>query len=192
MWRRLLLRAGWDVRRRLCLRTETQLNQRTGVGGDLGLPAIVGLQLLHGRDGGRVPAAGGFAGQIAMLDERCLNLSGALGRHGCRVMKGVVGAVPGEMMEARMSIATGPVRYGMAPSETGGRNREQQQSRQGDTRLFPHDFLVSRLWISTTLSRPVRQAAMFQDSEYQGFTQAVALLELIPGLSPGREPPHPR
>ncbi len=63
------------------LRAETELDQSARVRRDPGLPAIVFLELLHGGSGLGVPRAGGFAFQIALLDERGLDLGSALGWH---------------------------------------------------------------------------------------------------------------
>ncbi len=62
-------------------RSQAQLDQRSRVRRDLGLPAILALHLLHRGDGLLVPPAGGLAGQIALLNQSRLNLGSALGGH---------------------------------------------------------------------------------------------------------------
>ena len=57
--------------------SEAKLDDGAGVGNQFGLPAIVGLELLHGGFGLGVPVAGGFAGEVAGFDQRGLNLGGA-------------------------------------------------------------------------------------------------------------------
>ena len=49
------------------------------VGHELGLPAVVGLVLLHGSFGGGVPRAVGIFGEIVLADKGGLNLGDALG-----------------------------------------------------------------------------------------------------------------
>ena len=65
----------------LGLRAQAELDEGAGVGGDFGLPAVVALELLHGGDAFGVPGAGGFACQVALLDEGGLDLGGAVGVH---------------------------------------------------------------------------------------------------------------
>lgn len=55
---------------------EAQFDQRARVGNLLRLPAIVGLELLHGRLAARVPRAGGLAIEVVRLDQRRLDLTG--------------------------------------------------------------------------------------------------------------------
>ena len=45
------------------------------------MPAVVALELLHGGDAFAVPCSGGFAGEVALLDEGGLDLGGALCVH---------------------------------------------------------------------------------------------------------------
>ena len=56
---------------------EAQLDDGSGVWDELGLPAVIGLELLHGCLRLRIPVTGGFTRKITRLDERCLNLGGA-------------------------------------------------------------------------------------------------------------------
>ena len=53
---------------------EAQLDDGAGVGHQFGLPAVVGLELLHGCFGLRIPVAACLAGEIAGLNEGALNL----------------------------------------------------------------------------------------------------------------------
>ena len=75
----------------ILLGAEAEEDEGAGVGDDFGLPAVVGLELLHSGDAFGVPGAGGFAGEVASLDESGLDLSGAGWIHalgwlaGCRV-----------------------------------------------------------------------------------------------------------
>ena len=57
---------------------EAQLDQGPGIGDELRLPAVVGLDFGHGGDGGGVPVAAGLTGKVAGFDKRLLNLGGAL------------------------------------------------------------------------------------------------------------------
>ena len=85
--RRELLRGTTGVRgslRRIVLRSKTQLDEGAGVRGQLGLPAVVALQLLHGGFACGIPAASGLSGEVAGLDQRGLDLGGALRLHGTR------------------------------------------------------------------------------------------------------------
>jgi hypothetical protein len=59
-------------------RTETERNERTGVGGKLRLPALVGLIFLHGGFCLSIPLAAGRAGHIFLVDEGGLNLASAV------------------------------------------------------------------------------------------------------------------
>src|SRR5512141_911113 len=61
---------------------ESQLDEGAGIGQSLGLPAVVPLVLHQGFPGGVVPDAGGLAGEIALTDERGLDLAGAVGLDG--------------------------------------------------------------------------------------------------------------
>src|ERR1039458_8369445 len=56
---------------------ETQLDQSAGVGEDLGLPVVVALEAGECVAGGLVPFAGGVALEVALADQRVLNLKGA-------------------------------------------------------------------------------------------------------------------
>lgn len=56
---------------------EAQFDDGAGVGHQLSLPAVVGLELLHGGLGLGVPVAAGLTGEVAGLDEGGLDLSGA-------------------------------------------------------------------------------------------------------------------
>ena len=60
-------------------RTQSQLDQSARVGNGLVLPAVVRLELAQRVFGGRVPFSGRLAAQVMLLDERFLNLLGALG-----------------------------------------------------------------------------------------------------------------
>src|SRR5579875_471869 len=57
---------------------ETELFERAAVGHQLGLPAVVGLILLHGRNRGCIPVAGGLAAEVVLADKSLLNLRGPL------------------------------------------------------------------------------------------------------------------
>jgi len=72
---------GLVRRLRLGLGAESELDEGAGVGSDLGLPAVVALELLHGGDAFGVPGAGGFTCEVALLDEGGLDLGGAVGGH---------------------------------------------------------------------------------------------------------------
>ena len=64
----------------LCLgviRPQAQFDQGAGIGGDFGLPSVVGLIAGHGGLGARVPFAAGFAGQVFLADEGFLDFSHA-------------------------------------------------------------------------------------------------------------------
>jgi len=50
-----------------------------GVGHELGLPAVIGLILLHGGFGGRVPMTVGIFAEIVLADEGGLDFGDALG-----------------------------------------------------------------------------------------------------------------
>lgn len=56
---------------------EAQLDDGSGVWNQLGLPAIIGLELLHRCLRLGIPVTGGFTRKITGLDERGLNLGGA-------------------------------------------------------------------------------------------------------------------
>ena len=65
---RLIESRGWD---------RGLSSMMAGSLGLVGLPAVVGLKLLHGGFGCRVPMAGGLAGEVARFDvERGLDLGG--------------------------------------------------------------------------------------------------------------------
>lgn len=57
--------------------SEAKFDNGAGVGHQLGLPAVIGLELLHGGLGGGVPVAA-CLGHIAGVDKRLLNLGGTL------------------------------------------------------------------------------------------------------------------
>lgn len=57
---------------------EAELDQGAGIGRELGLPAMIGLEFLHGGFSGRVPLTGGWTGQIVLANQGVLNLFGAL------------------------------------------------------------------------------------------------------------------
>jgi hypothetical protein len=63
-----------------CAGAEAESDQRARIGCELGLPAMVGLVLLHGGFGFGIPFAAWRAIQIVGLDECGLDLGGALGR----------------------------------------------------------------------------------------------------------------
>ena len=60
------------------VRSESQSNERPRIGSSFGLPAVVGLILLHRRLGSAVPHAGGFSAQVMFANEGGLDLRGAL------------------------------------------------------------------------------------------------------------------
>ena len=66
--------AGW---RGVLMGAEAQFDNGSGVGHQFGLPAVIGLEFLHGGFGLRVPMATGLTREITRLDEGRLNLSGA-------------------------------------------------------------------------------------------------------------------
>ena len=57
---------------------QSQLHEGAGVRHQLGLPALVGLKLLHGGHGGCVPIPGRFAGKIVLANQGLLNLRNPL------------------------------------------------------------------------------------------------------------------
>lgn len=57
---------------------EAEFDDGAGVGHQLGLPAIVGLEFLHRGLGLGVPMTAGLPGKVAGFDEGCLNFSGAV------------------------------------------------------------------------------------------------------------------
>ena len=56
---------------------ETKFDNGSGVGHQFGLPAVIGLEFLHGGFCLRVAMAAGLTGEITRLDEGRLDLSGA-------------------------------------------------------------------------------------------------------------------
>ena len=58
---------------------KAKLFKRTGIRGELGLPALVCLKLLHGRDGCAVPLASGLTGEVVLPYKGLLYLVGSCG-----------------------------------------------------------------------------------------------------------------
>ena len=59
-------------------RPESEFDQRAGIGDDLVLPALVGLELAHGRLGSAVPDTSGLAVEVVLADQRFLDLAGTV------------------------------------------------------------------------------------------------------------------
>jgi hypothetical protein len=55
--------------------SKAELDDGAGVRDQFGLPAVIALKFLHGSFGPGIPMAGGYAGEIARLDQRALDLS---------------------------------------------------------------------------------------------------------------------
>ncbi len=71
---------GVDGRR--VVGAEAELFEGARIGHQLGLPPLVGLELLHGGDGFGIPVAVGLAGEIVLANEGLLNLDDAGGLNG--------------------------------------------------------------------------------------------------------------
>lgn len=61
----------------LGIRSQAEFDDGARVGDELGLPAVVGLELLHGGLGAAVPVSGGVSGEIPGVDQGGLDLCGA-------------------------------------------------------------------------------------------------------------------
>ena len=117
------------------VRAEAELFEGAGVGHEPGLPALVGLELLHGCLGGRVPLAAGVAGHVMLADEGLLNLGDAGGRNGLLAVENVrpAGGVALASMaygsEMRMMAGCGAGMSAAKARVGGGTVRTQGQGR---------------------------------------------------------------
>ncbi len=69
---------GLRIQQALMVGSQAQLDERPGIGRQLGLPAIGGLVAGQGVAGGRVPGAGRLAAKVMLANEGALNFRGAL------------------------------------------------------------------------------------------------------------------
>ena len=88
---------------------ETQLDDGAGVRDQLRLPAVVALKLLHRGFGLGVPVAGGFAAEIAGVDQRVLDLGGAGVIDGMlrRCLRGRFGTLIEQLVRGRTATGVG-------------------------------------------------------------------------------------
>ena len=68
---------GVRIQQAFVVRPQTQLDQGPRVGSELGLPAVVSLELGQGIFGGLVPNASGLAAEVMLLNQRALDFAGA-------------------------------------------------------------------------------------------------------------------
>src|SRR5271170_1320409 len=69
--------------------SEAEHDDGTGVGRELGLPAMVGLVLEHGGFGLGIPLSARCAVQVFLADKRALDLGRALGINRALALRGV-------------------------------------------------------------------------------------------------------
>ena len=68
---------GVRIQQTFVVRAQTELDQRSRIRSELGLPAIVSLELGQRIFGGLVPNASWLAAKVMLLNQRALDLAGA-------------------------------------------------------------------------------------------------------------------
>lgn len=69
---------AFRIQQMLMVRTQSEFNESTGIRRCLGLPAVIGLVLLHSSLRRVVPDTGRLSIEIVLANEGCLYLQGAL------------------------------------------------------------------------------------------------------------------
>src|SRR5512147_1360104 len=69
---------GFGIQQTLTARSETQFDQRTGIGNDLRLPAVVALEFRKGSLGTFIPGARRFTIQVVLTNQGRLNFTGTI------------------------------------------------------------------------------------------------------------------